>query len=356
MATQAPTTTWTAPSPSEPAAHAVVEKLEQASAIDTIAEPVAKSVRRTIPAGAVKDVLSGKPLGHALHPLLTDVVIGTWTSATILDLIGGAQSRAAADRLIGVGIAASLPTAVSGATDWADTTVSSAPVRRVGAVHAALNVGALALYGASLAARRSGAHGRGVLLGLAGAGVLGASGHLGGHLSYVRGVGVSQTAFAEPLEDWTPACLAAEVREGEPFVAQVEGQEILLLRQEGTIHALADRCTHRGGPLHEGTVEDGCVTCPWHFSRFRLRDGSVERGPATSPQPTYDVREAGDRIEAPRRRALRSAVSRPQSGVSRRLTPAPAAPSPRCRRAAAAAVGLRRASGNGASCAGSASR
>jgi nitrite reductase/ring-hydroxylating ferredoxin subunit/uncharacterized membrane protein len=306
MAMHPETTTWAAPPPTEPKVHALVEKLEGASAIDPPAKTVAKAVRSAIPAGGLKDLLSGKPIGHALHPLLTDVVIGSWTSATILDLIGGAQSRAAAERLIGVGIAASLPTAVSGATDWADTTVSSAPVRRVGAIHAVLNVGALALYGASLAARRGGSRGKGVLLGLAGASVLGASGHLGGHLSYVRGVGVSQTAFAEPLEDWTQACLAAEVREGEPFVARVQGQEVLLVRQDGAIHALADRCNHRGGPLHEGTIEDGCVTCPWHRSRFRLGDGGVDRGPATAPQPTYDVREAGDRIE------IRSAVSRPQ--------------------------------------------
>ena len=77
------------------------------------------------------------------------------------------------------------------------------------------------------------------------------------------------------------------------------------MSKSGTIHGIADRCTHRGGPLHEGELQDGCVTCPWHFSRFRLEDGSVERGPATVPQPTYDVREVGDRIE------VRSAASRP---------------------------------------------
>src|SRR3712207_1013709 len=266
MATQPATTTWQAPSPTEPRVHTLVEKLEKAAPIDAVAAPVAKAVRRAVPAGPVKDLLSGKPIGHALHPLLTDVVIGTWTSATILDLIGGPEGRPAADRLIGVGIAASLPTAVTGATDWADTTVSSAPVRRVGAIHAALNIGALALYSASLVARRGGGRGKGILLGLTGAGVLGASGHLGGHLTYVRGVGVDQTAFSEPITDWTQAALGAELREGEPYVARVAGQEILLVRRGGTIHGLADRCNHRGGPLHEGQLEDGCVTCPWHFS------------------------------------------------------------------------------------------
>jgi nitrite reductase/ring-hydroxylating ferredoxin subunit len=190
-------------------------------------------------------------------------------------------------------------------SDWADTTVGNAPVRRVGAVHALLNVGALALYGASLAARRDGRHGTGVLLGLAGAGVLGASGHLGGHLSYARGVGVDRTAFSPAIEDWTRACFASEVREGEPYVATIDGTEILLVRHEGEVRALANRCTHRGGALNEGEVAGGCVTCPLHASRFRLRDGGVDRGPATQPQPTYDVRITGDRVE------VRSAAARP---------------------------------------------
>jgi nitrite reductase/ring-hydroxylating ferredoxin subunit len=69
---------------------------------------------------------------------------------------------------------------------------------------------------------------------------------------------------------------------------------VLLTRQDGRVYALADRCSHRGGPLHQGEVADGCVTCPWHGSVFRLEDGSVVRGPAAYPQPALDVRvEAG---------------------------------------------------------------
>jgi len=101
-------TTWTAPPPSEPRLHAVLERLESARALDGPAEKVAKAVRGSLPAGGLKDLLSGKPLGHPLHPALTDVVIGTWTSATILDLIGGSKARPAAERLIGVGILAAL--------------------------------------------------------------------------------------------------------------------------------------------------------------------------------------------------------------------------------------------------------
>jgi nitrite reductase/ring-hydroxylating ferredoxin subunit len=71
----------------------------------------------------------------------------------------------------------------------------------------------------------------------------------------------------------------------------------MLLRQGGEIFALSDRCAHRGGPLHEGTIEDGCVTCPWHASVFRLRDGSLERGPSAYPQPAWETRERDGRIE-----------------------------------------------------------
>jgi nitrite reductase/ring-hydroxylating ferredoxin subunit/uncharacterized membrane protein len=298
-------TTWKAPPPTAPRLHALVERLEGAAALDAPAEGVAKRVRGALAPGTAKDLLSGRALGHALHPVLTDAVIGTWTSATILDLVGGKDARPAAERLIGIGILAALPTTLTGVTDWADTTPASAAVRRVGAVHALLNGSVLGLYSASLAARRGGRRGTGVVLGLAGAGVLAVSGHLGGHLSFARGVGVDETAFAEPIADWTRAASAAELFEGEPFLARVAGQEILLVRHDGEIRGLANRCSHRGGPLHEGTLEDGCITCPLHRSRFRLRDGAVDRGPSPYPQPTYDVRIAGDHVE------VRSAASRP---------------------------------------------
>src|SRR5919109_2991063 len=136
-------TTWRAPPPGAPRVHALVERLEGTAAIDPPAEAIAKVVRSALKPGAVKDLLSGKPLGHPLHPVFTDAVIGTWTSATILDLVGGKTGRPAAERLIGVGILASLPTTLTGVTDWADTTTASPAVRRAGAVHAVLNVSAL---------------------------------------------------------------------------------------------------------------------------------------------------------------------------------------------------------------------
>jgi nitrite reductase/ring-hydroxylating ferredoxin subunit len=214
----------------------------------------------------------------------------------LLDVVGGRAARPAAERLIAIGLLASGPTAATGLSDWADTTPADDGVRRVGAVHAIANIAALGLYAASLAARRGGRHGRGVALGLAGLGALTAGGHLGGHLAYAKAVGVDQTALQRRPREWTEALDDAALHEGELHGAEVDGQAIVLARHEGRIHALADRCAHRGGSLRDGELSGGCVECPLHGSRFRLTDGSVERGPSAYPQPVYDVRVQAGRI------------------------------------------------------------
>lgn len=169
---------------------ALTERLERVSAIDAVATPASRAARDVLGTGALKDALRGTWIGHALHPLLTDVVIGSFTSATILDLIGADDDSV--QRLIAVGIAAYPPTALTGVSDWSDTAERDPGIRRAGLVHAGLNAGALSLYAASLVARRRGDTGRGRLLGLAGAGALSAAGYLGGHLSYVRGARVER--------------------------------------------------------------------------------------------------------------------------------------------------------------------
>lgn len=280
-----------------PRAHALSEQIGSIAALDGPATAIAGKIRALLKPGPVKDALSGTWLGHALHPLLTDVPIGTWTSATLLDLLGGRDSRPAARRLIGVGLLAAGPTAWSGWSDWADSEPDDDQVRRIGLVHAIANGSAAALYGASLVARRRGAHTAGVLLGLAGAGAVGAGGWLGGDLAYARGVGVDETAFDEGPEDWTPALDASMLLDGRPAAALVGDVEIVLVRRNGTIHALADRCSHRGGALHEGELEGDCIECPLHGTRFHLEDGSVARGPSAYPQPVYEAREHEGRIE-----------------------------------------------------------
>jgi nitrite reductase/ring-hydroxylating ferredoxin subunit/uncharacterized membrane protein len=280
-----------------PAPHAAIEAISRLNALDAPARTVAKSVRNAVPAGTVKDALSGAWLGHPFHPLLTDLPIGAWVSAVLLDWLGGEKSTPAADRLIALGLAFSLPTVATGATEWADSEPASDSVRRVGLIHASANAGAATLFGASLAARRGGARGKGKLLALAGAGLLAASGHLGGHLSFARGVGVDQSAFEPRPDGWTPVLGDDELPEGELRHADVEGVSVLVARHAGQVYALSNRCVHRGGALDEGELSDGCVVCPLHGSTFRLADGGAERGPAAYPQPAWKVRVRDGAIE-----------------------------------------------------------
>jgi len=281
-----------------PTLHRLAAATGQLEALDAPAKRVAKLVRSALPGGPVKDALSGTFLGHPAHPLLTDVPIGSWTSAVMLDWIGGSESRTAARRLVAAGILAAVPTAASGYSDWADTEMSSDTVRRTGLVHAAANVAALGMFTASYFARRRGRGGR--FLALTGAGAMAVGGHLGGHLSFVEGVGVDQTVFEKHPENWTSTVTEDELSEGRPVCARAGDVDVLIVRDGHGIHALDNRCTHRGGPLHEGEVSDGFVACPWHGSRFRLADGSIERGPATSPQPLYETRVVEGRVEVRR--------------------------------------------------------
>lgn len=287
----------TTPATASTALHEFNERLEGLEQLDAVAKPIGKSVRDAVPAGPVKDALSGVWLGHALHPLLTDLPIGTWTSAILLDWLGGDGSRAAADRLIGLGLLSTVPTVATGMTEWADSEVGSAAARRIGILHAAANTAATVLFGASLAARRGGARGTGKLLALAGAGALGAGGYLGGHLSYNQGLGVDQTAFEEGPEDWTPALREDELPDGGTRFAEVAGVGVLVARVDGEVKAISNRCSHRGGPLDEGDFDGTCVTCPWHGSVFRVADGGVERGPAAYEQPAWRVRVQNGVIE-----------------------------------------------------------
>jgi nitrite reductase/ring-hydroxylating ferredoxin subunit/uncharacterized membrane protein len=273
----------------------VAAAIESAGVVDGPAKLVASAVRGSV-SGALKEVLSGTWLGHALHPLLTDVVIGSLMSATAVDLLAGKSGEQAAERLIMLGIAAYPPTALSGASDWADASVDDA-VRRVGIVHATGNVVGLSLYGASLRERRRGNRGRGKLLGLAGLGVMSVGAYLGAHMSMRQGIGPDQTVFDPGPGDWTRATETSQLQDGKPLRVVVDDTPVLLVKHGPTIHAIHDRCSHRGCSLAEGKLDGEAIVCGCHGSRFDLRDGSLLAGPATAPQPAYDVREQDGKIE-----------------------------------------------------------
>ena len=259
-----------------------------------------RRVRGLLSPGALKDTLSGTWLGHAVHPMLTDVVIGSFISASLLDLLGGDEDGRASERLIAVGIATYAPTALTGVNDWADTEPADDGVRRAGLVHAAVNSVALSLYTASLAARRRGSRRRGALLGAAGAAALGAGGFLGGHLYLAKGVGPDQTVFDPGPTDWTDAGDAAALTADAPARWIAADTPVLLLRRGERLFAIHDRCSHRGCSLSEGRIDGEEVVCACHGSRFGLADGSVRRGPATAPQPAFEAREREGRLEVRR--------------------------------------------------------
>jgi uncharacterized membrane protein len=169
----------------------IVARIESEEALDSVGKPLGKAVRDAVASSGLKNALSGTWLGHAVHPMLTDVVIGSLMSASLLDVADPAGDGNASERLIALGLTAYLPTAAAGINDWADSEPVDAAVRRAGVVHASCNVFASLLYLGSWRARRRGARGRGAAFGFAGMTVLLAGGYLGGHLSLARKVGTA---------------------------------------------------------------------------------------------------------------------------------------------------------------------
>jgi hypothetical protein len=170
-------------------------RLEQATALDRPVHAVEESIRATFGTGTRGSVLRGEWLSHAVHPLLTDIVLGTWTSASVLDLFGGRDSSAAAQRLVGTGLLAAAPTAWTG---WAEWSAVRSRDKRVGLVHAVTNGVAIGTYAASWVARRRGRHSTGARLALAGATVSGVAAYLGGHLTEARNVASRHPAYDDP--------------------------------------------------------------------------------------------------------------------------------------------------------------
>lgn len=275
----------------------IVSGLEQVGALDGFGNQVSGLVHRLTTADTVKSALSGSWLGHALHPLMTDLPIGFWMSAVTLDLLGGKDAQDGAELLLGLGNLAALGTAATGLADWSDS--DDGAEKRLGILHGLANTAGLALMTGSWLARKSGARDAGKALGLLGIGVAGASAYLGGHLVFSRGLGVQHAGYGveDAVVDWTDVAAEADLVEGQPLRVSADDVPVMLLRQGGRVMALASLCGHAGGPLNEGEVGDRTITCPWHGSRFQLADGCVQRGPASLPQPAFEVRVRHGRVE-----------------------------------------------------------
>ena len=280
-------------------AESAAQGIERQEWMTPIEETLQKSIAAAFEAGgtagrAIKNFLHGTWLGHPLHPVLTDVPLGAWTTALVFDTLDSGRRRwpwqaaaaRRADDAILVGIVGAVGAALAGMTDWHHT---DGKARRAGLAHAALNTVALGLYTGSLVMRKRGARGTGRGLATAGFGVLIAAAWLGGRLVYRDRIGVDHAQREEP-EGFARALRESELREGQPVRAEVNGLRVVLVKRSGRVYAIGERCSHLGGPLAEGEVQDDAIVCPWHGSRFALEDGRVLDGPATMPQPCFETR------------------------------------------------------------------
>ncbi len=278
---------------------ALAERVEQAHALDPVVRRLSDAVVRALPAGPRTDALHGVPFGQPVHPALVRLPLGCWTSAVLLDLFRSTDR--AARMLIGAGIAVTVPAAATGLADWSALHTDQ---QRVGLVHAVCQAGAASLFLGSLAARAMGRPRSGRVLSGCGLAMATAGSYLGGHLALRLGAGASHADQVSHLAGlgWHDLCAVGDLPDGHLARRQLGYLSLLVYRQGDDAAVLSDRCSHLGGPLHQGriVVERGsvCVSCPWHGSTFVIADGSVVHGPATARQPSFQTRVTADgRVE-----------------------------------------------------------
>lgn len=279
----------------EPANQAVDEKLQKLldKALYGGGRPAAQSIR---------NFLNGTWLGQPFHVVLTDLPIGAWTVAMVfdaLDLVLGRRELArAADASIAIGLVGAAGAAATGMTDWSDV---GPPARRVGFVHGLLNLSGAAFFVTSLLLRKQKSRGIGRIVSALGYAVMSYAAHLGGEMVYEHRVGVDRTNGQVLPEKFVAVLPEAELTDNKPTRASYRGTPIMIVRRGDGLFALAETCSHFGGPLSEGKLEGDTIVCPYHFSRFSIRDGRVIDGPAVHPQPCLDARLRDGKIECARR-------------------------------------------------------
>jgi len=293
---------WAETPPANPPLRgAIAEVVENQTWLGKIATPLQTWVNNLFgkqgePKYAVKNALNGTWLGHPLHPVLTDIPLGTWTTATALDFISNDDEglQRAADISVWLGLAGAAGSFVTGVAQWSDLDGTDL---RVGLMHGLLNSSAAVLYLGSAILRGTGQRRTAVTLSTLGYFTSLVAAYLGGELAFAKGIGVNHVAFEGGSDDFVAVMDVQDLPEGKLTRVDVSGISAVLLKQGKAIYAIGATCSHLGGPLDEGTVENGVVTCPWHGSCYRMSDGSIVNGPATYAEPTFAVRTRNGKIE-----------------------------------------------------------
>jgi nitrite reductase/ring-hydroxylating ferredoxin subunit/uncharacterized membrane protein len=242
------------------------------------------------PIRPIKDFLHGKWLGHSVHALLTDLPIGVLSLTVLFDLLG---MRDAADISLVIGVLGMVAAAVAGAADYADTDDDP---RAAATVHAVLMVASLVVYLVSLWLRLGmsaiGERSIAIITELIAYGILLAGAYVGGELVFSMGNMVNRHAWRFGTKSSWVKLDVTEIPENKPTGAKAGPQTLVVIRTGETVYALHAQCAHAGGPLTDGKIVDGCIECPWHFSRYDLATGRRTQGPTTFDQPRYEVRKA----------------------------------------------------------------
>lgn len=285
-----------------------IDRIARARFLDTPAAPVRSAVQWALSSQRLRDVLHGVWLGHPLHPALVQVPVGSFVSATVLDMLPG-QERAA-DTLICLGVASSVPAMAAG---WADWVEGQPEQQRVGLVHAAANYVGLVGYAVSLWLRATGRRPAGVATALGSMTLMGLGATLGGHLSFRHAMGANHAQGVPHISpsDWSDLGLVMDLPARSPVKRTVGDVSVVVVRTGEAVHVLYNHCSHADAPLSDGEVLDEggelCLRCPWHQSVFRLADGTVVHGPATAPQPAFDTRVVEGHLHAKVRMTLGAA-------------------------------------------------
>jgi nitrite reductase/ring-hydroxylating ferredoxin subunit/uncharacterized membrane protein len=254
------------------------------------------------PGKLLQDFLNGSWLGHSLHAVLVDVVIGAATAALLLDLLrmffGVEGLETAATWVLGLAWLSALGAILAGLTDYKDTAPSSAERDSAG-LHGLINIAATVVFTVSLVQRLGGAHDGAFWSLLIGYLIVSVGGYIGGHIVFKYGYMVNHNAFSRPKQakEFTPVIAAVDVPEETPTKVAFGSTAVLLVRRGDVVHAVKESCSHAGGPLSEGELRGDTITCPWHFSTFRLVDGAVVHGPASSRQVSYRARIREGQVE-----------------------------------------------------------
>lgn len=105
-----------------------------------------------------------------------------------------------------------------------------------------------------------------------------------------------QLAAASETAPWVEACDARHIAEGRAIVVKLaQGEPVAIFRHAGRLSAVSNLCAHQNGPLGEGRVVDGCITCPWHGYQYRLEDG-CSPPPFTERVATYRLQFDGSTV------------------------------------------------------------